>query len=53
MGSLSMAVDRTFVAPKRECWLKGTTKTPRYRDGMVSGAKKLITFDAATIVELE
>ncbi|WP_342592037.1 PAN domain-containing protein [Jiella sonneratiae] len=43
----------TFVAPKRECWLKWTIGTPRYRDGMVSGAKKLITFEAATIVELE
>lgn len=43
----------TFVAPKRECWLKGTIGTPRYREGMVSGAKKLTTFDAATIVELE
>lgn len=43
----------TLVAPKHGCWLKGTIGRPRYREGMVSGAKKFINFDAATIVELE
>ena len=53
MGPLSMAVDRTVVAPKREGWLKETMGTPRYREGMVSGAKTLVSFDAATLVELK
>ena len=53
MGPLSLAVDRTVLAPKRESWLKGTMGTPRYREGMVSGAKTLVSCDAATLVERE
>lgn len=43
----------TFVRSKDECWLKGSAGEPRFRDGMVSGVKKLETFAPATIVELD
>ncbi|MBC6715535.1 hypothetical protein H9Q09_04925 [Aurantimonas sp. DM33-3] len=43
----------TFVRGRNECWLKGSASEPNFRDGMVSGVKKLETFEPATIVELD
>ena len=43
----------TFIRSRAECWLKGAVSEPFYREDMVSGLKKLETYEPASIVELD
>lgn len=43
----------TYLKRKKECWLKGAVGTPRYGEGMISGLKKVMTFEPASIISLE
>jgi hypothetical protein len=43
----------TYVKPKKECWLKDAVGTPMQGKGMVSGLKKLETFEPARIISLD
>jgi hypothetical protein len=43
----------TYVKRKNECWLKGTVGQPRTMQGVVSGAKRMQTFEASTVIDLD
>ncbi|MCO6052221.1 hypothetical protein NGM99_20750 [Mesorhizobium sp. RP14(2022)] len=43
----------TFVAAKKECWLKSGIGQPRAATGMVSGTKTYQTVSPATIIDLQ
>lgn len=43
----------TYIKRKKECWLKGAVGSPRYQQGLVTGVKKVQSFSAAKIVNLQ
>jgi hypothetical protein len=43
----------TYVKRKKECWLKSGVSQPRAAADMISGLKKIETFEPATIIDLE
>ncbi|MBP1851987.1 PAN domain-containing protein [Rhizobium halophytocola] len=43
----------TYVRARKECWLKGTTGTPRAQKGMVSGIKTPQSYTPAKIIDLD
>ncbi|WP_250157170.1 PAN domain-containing protein [Tianweitania aestuarii] len=43
----------TYLKRKKECWLKSGASQPRAAADMISGLKKIETFEPATVIDLE